>query len=88
MQFPCCRYQTETRRLIGVLQHWQVLLAPSADAVTEVTLADVQAVLATLLNLFEPTTTLETMIQRLVAQDLREQIEQRQVGSPPSSVAA
>jgi hypothetical protein len=91
MQFPCCRYPTETRRLIGVLQHWQVLLAPSADAVTEVTLADVQAVTAALLHTFGPTTTLETLIQHLVAQDLREQIEQReqrQAGPHATSVAA
>jgi hypothetical protein len=89
MQFPCCRYPTETRRLlIGVLQHWQVLLAPTREAVTEVTLADVQAVTADLLHTFGPTTTLETLIQHLVAQDLREQIEQRQAGPQATSVAA
>jgi len=86
-----CPYQTETRRLIGVLQHWQVLLAPAHDAdavTTEVTLDDVQAVTAALLHTFGPTTPLETIIQHLVAQDLREQIEQRQVGKSLRGVAA
>ncbi len=78
MPYPCSD-QTQIRRLIGVLQQWQVLLAPAyAVSVTEVTLADVQAVTLTLLQTYEPTTTLEAIIQRLVGQDLREQIERRQ----------
>jgi hypothetical protein len=73
---------TNIRRLIGVLQQWQVLLAPScALAVTEVTLADVQAVTLALQQTFGLTASLETIIQHLVGQDLREQLEQRQVRS-------
>jgi hypothetical protein len=76
MHSPCS--QTETRRLIGVLQQWQLLLASASTPAHLITLADVQAVTLTLLQTFEPTTTLETLIQHLVAQDLREQIERRQ----------
>ena len=77
-QYPCT-YHTPTRRLIGVLQQWQVLLAPAcAVSVTEVTLADVLAVIEALQQTFGPTAPLEAIIQRLVGQDLREQIERRQ----------
>lgn len=70
-------YQTETRRTIGVLQQWQVLLSPRCPTATEVTLADVQAVTASLQEAFGVFTSLESIIQQLVSQDLREQIAQR-----------
>src|SRR5579875_2409311 len=63
------------------------LAGPAHDA-DAVTLADVQAVTAALLHTFGPTTPLETIIKHLVAQDLREQIEQRQVGKSLGGVAA
>jgi hypothetical protein len=69
-------YQTEMRRTIGVLQQWQVLLSPRGATATEVTLADVQAVTASLQEVFGTFTPLETIIQHLVSQDLREQIAQ------------
>ncbi len=73
-----CNYQTDIRRMIGVLQHWQVLLAPAcAASVTEVTLADVLAVIEALQQTFGPTAPLEAIIQQLVEQDLREQVEGR-----------
>ena len=72
-------YQTETRRVIGVLQQWQFLLAELCDtSATEVTLAEVQAVTAGLQETFGASATLETIIQTLVGQDLREQLDQRQ----------
>jgi hypothetical protein len=79
MQYhPICQ-TTDIRRMIGVLQQWQVLLAPScALSVTEVTLADVQATMLALQQTFGLTASLETIIQHLVGQDLREQLEQRQ----------
>ena len=78
MPYPCSD-QTQIRRLIGVLQHWQVLLASASTPACLITLADVQAVTLTLLQTYEPTTTLEAIIQQLVGQDLREQLERRQV---------
>jgi hypothetical protein len=88
MQHPCS-YQTDTRRIIGVLQQWQILLAPPcAFCVTEVTLADVQAVLEAWKQAFGPTATLEAIIQHLVGQDLREQVEQRQARNHCAGVAA
>jgi hypothetical protein len=77
MPYPCTS-QTETRRLIGVLQQWQVLLASASTPACLITLADVQEVILALQQTFGPSTTLETMIQHLVGQDLREQIERRQ----------
>jgi len=70
-------YPADTRRVIGVLQQWQVLLSPCEAMVAEVTLTDVQAVTAGLQEAFGPTVTLEAIIQTLVGQDLREQLEQR-----------
>jgi len=71
-------YQTETQRIIGVLQHWQALLTPPCDSQTAtITLADVQNVVLALQQAFGPGATLETIIQQLVAQDLREQVERR-----------
>ena len=72
-------YQTNAQRLIGVLQQWQMLLAPLGDAPTAraITLADVQAVMLALQQTFGHAATLETIIQSLVACDLREQLEQR-----------
>lgn len=67
-------YQTETRRMIGVLQQWQVLLSPGRATVAEVTLADVEAVTTFLQETFGASTPLEAIIQQLVAQDLREQL--------------
>ena len=87
MQYPC-NYQTDIRRMIGVLQQWQVLLASCSTPASRITLADVQAATLALQQTFEPTTTLETMIQHLVGQDLREQVEQRQARNQLASVAA
>jgi hypothetical protein len=66
-------------RFVGVLQHWQVLLAPRGDVatVTTITLADVQRVTITLQHEFGATASLEAIIQTLVAEHLREQVEQR-----------
>jgi hypothetical protein len=71
--------QQDIPRLVGVLQHWQVLLAPDGDAstVTTITLADVQQVTSNLQQHFGVNTALETIIQTLVAEHLREQVEQR-----------
>lgn len=76
-------YQTDPQCVIGVLQQWQVLLAPLRDAptATTITIADVQAVILTLQQTFGPAATLETIIQSLVARDLREQLEQRHIKS-------
>jgi hypothetical protein len=77
MSYPCT-YHTPTRRLIGVLQQWQVLLAPAcAVSVSEVTLADALAVIEAMQQTFGHSASLETIIQHLVGQDLREQVEQR-----------
>ena len=82
-------YQTNAQRLIGVLQQWQTLLAPCHDATTvmAITLADVQAAILALQQTFGPVTTLETIIQVLVARDLRDQLEQRLSTSYKASVA-
>lgn len=69
-------YQTATRRIIGVLQQWQVLLSSSYGTVTEVTLADVEAITTDLQETFGASAPLEAIIQRLVAHDLREQLSQ------------
>jgi len=45
-------YQTKTRRMIGVLQQWQVLLSPRHEQAAVVTLADVEAVTAALQETF------------------------------------
>jgi len=71
-------YQTDTRRIIGMLQQWQALLALPGDAqAATVTLAEVQNVVLALQHAFGPGATLETIIQQLVAQDLREQLQRR-----------
>lgn len=82
-------YQTNAQRMIGVLQQWQTLLAPCRDATTvmAITLADVQAAILALQQTFGPVTTLETIIQVLVARDLRDQLEQRLSTSYKASVA-
>lgn len=83
MPFPLPLYQTNPQRLIGVLQQWQMLLAPLHDApiATTITLADVQSVMLALQQTFGSATTLETIIQSLVACDLRDQLEHRRIGS-------
>ena len=70
-------YQTETRHVIGILQQWQVLLSSGDAAAAEVTLAEVQNIVLALQQAFGPAATLETIIQQLVAQDLREQLQRR-----------
>lgn len=71
-------YPTDLHRTIGVLQHWQLLLAPQNDATaTTITLADIQAVTLALQQAFGPQATLEAIIQQLVGQDLRGQVERR-----------
>lgn len=55
----------------------QVLLSLCCTTATEVTLADVQTITASLQEAFGTGTPLETIIQQLVSQDLREQIAQR-----------
>jgi hypothetical protein len=82
-------YQTNAQRLIGVLQQWQTLLAPRRDATTvmTITLADVQAAILALQQTFGSAATLETIIQSLVARDLRDQFEQRPGTSCRASVA-
>jgi len=78
MQSQSPLYQADPQCVIGILQQWQVLLAPLRDAptVTTITLSDVQAVILTLQQAFGPAATLETIIQSLVARDLRDQLEQ------------
>lgn len=77
----CPIYHTDTRRTIGVLQQWQALLAPTHTRATEVTLADMAALMASWQEAFGATTTLETMIQSLVAADLREQVARRRASA-------
>ncbi len=89
MQSQSPLYETDPQCVIGVLQQWQVLLAPLRDAptVTTITLADAQTVIRTLQQTFGPAATLETIIQSLVARDLRDQLEQRRSRSCPAHAA-
>jgi len=80
-------YQTETRRMIGVLQQWQMLLSSCHEQAAEVTLADVEAVTASLQETFGALTPLEAIIQQLVAADLREQIDHKLRDLPARSCA-
>jgi len=66
---PC--YIDPLSRTIGVLQHLQVLLPPSA------TLDDVQRLVFTIQNRFGEHTTLENVIQSLVGQHLLCQLSAR-----------
>jgi hypothetical protein len=68
-------YQTEIRHMIGFLQQWQMLLSPCCEQAAVVTLADVEAVTASLQETFGALTPLETIIQQLVVADLCEQID-------------
>jgi len=79
-------YQTDPQRVIGVLQQWQAPLRDVATATT-ITLTDVQTVILALQQAFGPAATLETIIQSLVARDLREQLEQRHSRSCPARAA-
>lgn len=81
-------YHTDTRRTIGVLQQWQVLLAPCDAMAATITLTDIQAVTLALQQAFGATTTLEAIIQQLVGQDVREQLEQRRQTRPALARAA
>lgn len=80
-------YQTETRRMIGFLQQWQMLLSPCYEQAAVVTLADVEAVMASLQTTFGVLTPLETIIQQLAAADLREQIDRKLRGLSACSCA-
>ena len=60
--------------MIGVMQQCQVLISSGYATVTEVTLADVEAITTGLQETFGASAPLEAIIQRLVAHDLREQL--------------
>lgn len=82
-------YQTDTQRAIGVLQHWQALLAPPGSTLAAtITLADVQRIMLALHQAFGPGATLETIIQHLVGHDLREQLAQRRQAQRELACAA
>lgn len=78
---PSSFSQIDIWRTIGILQQWQVLLAPLSNrSATTITLSEVGAATLALQQAFGATATLETIIQSLVAQDLREQLARRKSG--------
>lgn len=80
--------QIDIQRTIGILQQWQMLLAPLSNrSVTTITLADVGAATLALQQACGATATLETIIQSLVVEDLREQLARRKPCNEGSCVA-